>query len=113
VSSIVLISPLIYPTAGFEVILRGSRLIAHDTLNLAYRHRRGLDDNAIQMIKTITRQTRTSRAELGGGGVGFNPFRRQDLNQRITSERLWRYTLSTSSRLRHSEPSEGLVERIV
>jgi hypothetical protein len=46
------------PTAGFGIILRGSRVIAHDTLNLAYRHWRGLDESAIQMIETVTRQTR-------------------------------------------------------
>ena len=45
-------------TSGFGVILRGSRVIAHDILNLAYRHWRGLDESAIRMIKTATRQTR-------------------------------------------------------
>lgn len=44
-------------TSGFGVILRGSRVVAHDILNLAYRHWRGLDESAIRMIKTATRQT--------------------------------------------------------
>jgi hypothetical protein len=42
----------------FGVILRCSRVIAHDTLNLAYRHWCGLDESAIHMIETVTRQTR-------------------------------------------------------
>jgi hypothetical protein len=45
-------------TSGFGVILRGFWVIAHDTLNLAYRHCQGLDESVIQMIKTVTRQTR-------------------------------------------------------
>jgi hypothetical protein len=42
---------------------RVSPVIAHDTLNVAYGHWRGLDESAIQKINTVTRQTRKPVAQ--------------------------------------------------